>query len=135
MGMEYRWKGPAANAMCCTEVRTAWENRKMVLCELYGWATCGELMPIRVRGEMTHLLNQLSTAHDQRWACISRLVLLHRNLFKISRDDKLKLPSTLFPEIVDTRNPTSCSVGRGWRRVSMGDTLSKVEPRDRGHCS
>ena len=40
--LEMLWteKGPAAKAMCCTEVRTACENKKMHLFELLGCAIC-----------------------------------------------------------------------------------------------
>lgn len=37
--IEWTWKGPAANATCCTDVKMVCEKRKMVLLELLGWAT------------------------------------------------------------------------------------------------
>ena len=43
-GMERRWNGPAAKAICWTEVRKAWANKKIVLFELFGWATYVKLI-------------------------------------------------------------------------------------------
>lgn len=35
-GIVCTWNGPAAHAMCCTDVKEGWENMKMVFPELCG---------------------------------------------------------------------------------------------------
>jgi hypothetical protein len=112
--MESRWNGPAANAMCCADVSTVSENRKMVLLELLGWATYAESARISRVNETEYLFYEITTAYNNGWyrvACII-LILKYNTFFKIARYDKLKFPCGFFPQVIETRNPTSCRIRR-----------------------
>jgi hypothetical protein len=63
-GMECRWKGPAANAMCWTEVGMDCENKKMVLLELFGCATCIQLERNSTKTRKAYLFHKFSTAYN-----------------------------------------------------------------------
>lgn len=81
-------------------------------------------------GTETCLFHEVSTADNYSGygflslAKLAIFVALHQvGLFQIPRNNKLEFPSTLFPKVIDTGDPTSRGVGRGRGGVCMRDAL------------
>ena len=88
----------------------------------------------RTSESQTYLLYKLPTAnHNRRRSAgvITLSICRVRCVFKSFRDDELKFPSTLLPQIIKTRYPASCCVRRRGRGISMRYTLTYDVSTDR----
>lgn len=81
-------------------------------------------------GTETCLFHEVSTADNHSWYGVLSLAKLaifvplrQVGFLQVPRNNKLEFPSTLFPKVIDTRDPTSRSVGRGRDSVCMRNTL------------
>lgn len=128
-GMVCTWKGPAAHAICCADVKVAWENKNIVLPELCGWDIYDALVSTSLRSSIVaHLFHKLSTTDDNCGVVtLLGLFVVHVKvfvrLFQMPWNNKLEFPCTLLPQIIETWNPTSSGIRRGWSSVGMRHSL------------
>lgn len=81
-------------------------------------------------GMETCLFHEVSTA-DNHSGCSALLLaklavfvpLRQVGLLQVPRNNKLEFPSTLFPKVINTRDPTSRGIGRRRDGVCMRNTL------------
>lgn len=84
-------------------------------------------------GTETYLFHEVSTTdHNSRdgFLALAKLSIFvapcQVGLLEIPRNNKLEFPGTLFPKVVDTRDPASRSVGRRRDGIRMRNTLRQM---------
>ena len=103
---------------------------KIVLLELYGWATFGSVGlsgHTNERGVLQYLFNELpATNHQSGVFTLSVFIQGSWGILETARNNKLKVPGTPFPEAVDARDPAARCIRGRWRCVYVGYALRSI---------